>query len=201
MSDENERLGKLLAALGDVMRLAHERGLVDLLGGNASFRWGDGFYITPSQVPKHILTPEDMVYVPFDLGPQLSLSGKKASMEWRMHQAIYLTDENIKAVLHTHNPKTLALYSAGLSIDPSKYVEGELLGDCVATVPSLPAGSSELAKAVGRAIKRCRAVVLLNHGVVVASVTPYKALDMAEALEDISMIEIFKNILSYTKHA
>ncbi len=195
MSDE--KLGKLLEILSDVMRIAHERRLINVLGGNASFRWGDGFYITPSQVPKHKLTLEDIVYVPFDMGPQLSLSGKKASMEWRMHQYIYLKNPEINAILHTHNPYTLAVYTAGLSINPKEYVEAYSIGECIATVPQIPPGTERLAKAVAEAMTKCRVVVLLGHGVVVGAKTLYKALDAAEALEDISIAELTKHMLKY----
>ncbi|MCD6324363.1 MAG: class II aldolase/adducin family protein [Desulfurococcales archaeon] len=195
MADEDERLGKLLAALGDVMRSAHEKGLVEVFGGNASFRWGEGFYITPTQVPKHRLTPEDIVYVPFDLGPQLSLSGKKASGEWRMHQSIYLNNEEVRAVLFTRNPLTLALYSSGLKADMTMLKGSEVLGKCIAEVNSFPPGSKELAEAVGVAVKECRVVVILNQGVVFAAQSPYRALHMAETLEELSRITLLTNML------
>ncbi len=193
MSDE--RLGRLLEMLADVMRLAHERGLINVLGGNASFRWGDGFYITPSQVPKHRLMPEDMVYVPFDMGPQRSLSGKRASMEWRMHKLIYEELPDVNAIVHTHNPITLTLYSSGLCVNPEDYIEAYSIGKCVATVPYVPPGSEELARAVASAVRKCRVVVLLGHGVVAAAKTLYQALDAVEALNDISLAELFKHIV------
>ncbi len=194
MSDE--RLGRLLEMLADVMRIAHERGLINVLGGNASFRWGDGFYITPSQVPKHRLSPEDMVYVPFETEPQRSLTGKRASMEWRMHKYIYESLPDVNAIIHTHNPVTLALYSAGLCINPEEYAEAYSIGKCVATVPHIPPGSEELAKAVANAVRKCRVVVLLGHGVVAAAKTLYQALDAVEALNDISLAEMLKQMVT-----
>ena len=193
MAVEDERLGKLLNSLCDVMRVAHDRGLVNVLGGNASFRWGEGFYITPSQVPKHTLRPEDIVYVPFKSGPGLSLNGRKASMEWRMHGEIYSRRDDVKAILHVHNPRTVAIYSLGLEVSFRNYVEGESI-DCVSKVKRFPEGSVKLAKAVGEAVGKCNAIVLLNHGIVVAGKTLYQVLDMAEALEDLSsvtLIELF----------
>ena len=191
-----ERLGEMLRRLGEVMRIAHDRGLVNLLGGNASIRWGDGFYITPSQVPKNQLRPEDMVYVPFDLGPELSLSGKKASMEWRMHREIYLNNPEVNAVLHTHNPYTLALYMSGLEVNPKEFVEAYTIGECISLVPFLPAGSVELARSVAEALKSCKVAVLLNHGVVAGAKNLSIALDSVEALEDLSRITIMRNLLS-----
>jgi len=199
MSDE--RLGRLLEILADVMRVAHNKGLINVLGGNASFRWGDGFYITPSQVPKHRLSPEDMVYVPFDMEPQKSLTGKKASMEWRMHKYIYQALPEANAIVHTHNPFTLALYSAGLSVNPEDYIEAYSIGKCVATIPYIPPGSEELAKAVASAVRKCKVVVLLGHGVVAAARTLYQALDAVEALNDISMAEALKYVITSSEKA
>ncbi len=196
LAEEGERLGKLLEALGDVMKLAHERGLVEVFGGNASFRWGEGFYITPTQVPKHRLTPEDIVYVPFDMGPQLSLSGKKASGDWMLHQTIYLNNDGVKAVLFTRNPMTLALYSSGFKVEVSHLKGSEAIGKCVAEVQPYPPDSKELAEAVGVAIKECRVVVIPNYGVVSAALSPYRALHVAESVEEISRITLLTKLLS-----
>lgn len=179
-------------ALAYVMRAAVQRGLVDVLGGNASVRVAGGFVITPSQVPKDLLGPWDMVFVSWDgewVGPG------KPSMEWRMHKLVYEVRPDAGAVLHLHNRTALALHEAGLGVRPSDYVEAHALGDCVAIVPYRPAGSEELAAEVARAMKVCRAAVLLRHGVVVAAENLYVALDAAEALEDLSAVAVIKDLL------
>ncbi len=178
--------------LAYVMRAAVQRGLVDVLGGNASVRVEGGFVITPSQVPKDLLRPWDMVFVSWDgewVGP------RKPSMEWRMHKLVYETRPDAGAVLHLHNRTALALHEAGLGVRPGDYVEAHALGDCVAIVPYRPAGSKELAAEVAKAMRICRAAVLLRHGVVVAAENPYVALDAAEALEDLSAVAAIKEAL------
>ncbi len=180
-------------ALAYVMRSAVRRGLVDLLGGNASIRVDGGFVITPSQVPKELLRPWDMVFVNWNgewVGP------RKPSMEWRMHKLIYEVRPDVGAVLHLHNRTALALHEAGLGVRPADYVEAHALGDCVAVVPYSPAGSEELAAEVAKAMRSCRAVVLLRHGIVVAAENIYEALDAAEALEDLSAVEAIKVLLN-----
>lgn len=179
-------------ALAYVMRAAVQRGLVDVLGGNASVRVEGGFIITPSQVPKDLLRPWDMVFVGWDgewVGPS------RPSMEWRMHRMVYEVRPDAGAVLHLHNRTALALHEAGLGIRPGDYVEAHALGDCVAVVPYRPAGTEELAAEVARAMKSCRAAVLLRHGIVVAAEDPYTALDAAEALEDLSAVALLKKLL------
>ena len=178
-------------ALTYVMRAAVQRGLVDVLGGNASVRVDGGFVITPSQVPKDLLRPWDMVFVSWDgewVGP------RKPSMEWRMHKLIYEVRPDAGAVLHLHNRTALALHEAGLGVRPGDYVEAHALGDCVAIVPFMPAGTEELASEVAKAMKVCRAAVLLRHGIVVAAENLYIALDAAEALEDLSAVAVIKNL-------
>lgn len=186
MLDERE-------ALALAMRLAYSRGLINIKGGNASIKDGEGFWITPSQVPKNMLKPEDMVYV--------RLSGEwegrfKPSIEYRMHLTIYKELRNVRAIMHTHNPNTLALYELGLSVEPSKYIEAYPIGKCVAVVPKLPAGSEELARSVANAVKECRVAVLLTHGAVAISEEDiFSALDSLEVLEDLSRIELLKVLL------
>ncbi|MCD6278071.1 MAG: class II aldolase/adducin family protein [Desulfurococcales archaeon] len=177
-----------------VMRLAYNRGLINIKGGNASIREGDGFWVTPSQLPKNMLKPDDMVYV--------RLNGEwegrhNPSIEYIMHLMIYREIKNIKGVLHTHNPHTLALYESGLSINPAKYIEAYSIGGCIAVVPKLPAGSKELAEKVIEALRKCRVAVLLGHGAVAATQKDiFTALDALEALEDISKVELLKAILN-----
>ena len=180
-----------------VMRLAYSRGLINIKGGNASIRDGSGFWITPSQIPKNMLKPEDMVYVGLDGKWE---AGLKPSMEYRMHLMIYREFNDVKAIIHTHNPHTLALYESGLALDPTKYIEAYSIGECIAIVPKLPAGTEELAKGVADAIRRCKVAVLLGHGAVAVSKGDIlSALDALEALEDISKVELFKVLLSSRK--
>ena len=123
--------------------------------------------------------------------------GLKPSMEYRMHLMIYRESNDVKTIIHTHNPYTLALYESGLALDPTKYIEAYSIGECIAVVPKLPAGSEELAKSVADAIRRCKVAVMLGHGAVAVSKGDvFSALDALEALEDISKVELFKALLS-----
>jgi L-fuculose-phosphate aldolase len=184
---------KLRENICEVMKIAHERGLVNVLGGNASIRYGDGFIITPSQVPKHLLKPSDIIYMKLNG----TWYGKLTpSMEWKMHAEIYRKHSWVNAILHTHNPYTLAIYLSGLSLKPSEYVEAYSIGECISVVNFHTPGSQDLAKAVADAVSKCRSVVLLGHGVVSVSDNIFKALDAVEAMEDLSRIEFIKFLLN-----
>lgn len=185
----------ILISIAEVMKLAYEKGLINVLGGNASVRWSNGFWITPSQVPKYRLKAEDFIYVDLNEGPRVRDKSKEPSIEWRMHREIYAALSDVNAILHTHNPYTIALYSMGLSVKPSEFVEAFPFEGCVSVVPKLPAGSTELANAVTEALVKCRVAVLLGHGVVVAADNIYKALDLAESLESMACIELLRNLM------
>ena len=187
---------RLRKTVCEVMKIAYERGLVNVLGGNASLRYGDGFLITPSQIPKYRLKPSDIIYMKLDGTWYGELN---PSMEWRMHAEIYRKYPWANAVLHTHNPYTLAIYLGGLHIQPNEYVEAYSIGQCISVVEFHPPGSPDLAKAVANAVGKCRSVVLLGHGVVSASDNIFKALDAVEAMEDLSRIEFIKYLLSETR--
>ena len=195
---EKSELRRLILDVIEVMRVAHSKGLINVLGGNASFRWGNGFWITPSQIPKHRLEVSDFVYVDMDKGPLQNPRGRRPSIEWRMHREIYVALNNVNAVLHTHNPHTLALYSMGITLKPSDYAEAYSIGECISMVPKIPSGTEELARAAAGALSKCRVAVLLGHGIVVAAEDIFKALDAAEALDDISKAELFKHLIRRT---
>lgn len=184
-----------LSVLSYVMKLAYEKKLINLLGGNASVRCGEGFFITPSQVPKNSIGVDDFIFIRLDDDREISSSGRRPSIEWRMHKAIYITRPDTHAILHTHNPYTVALYNIGLKVDVTRFVEAYSIGECVEVVPYKPAGSLELADSVAEALKKCRVAVLLNHGVISACKDPYSCLDALEALEDLSKITLLQHLL------
>ena len=63
-------------------RLIYTRGLVNAYEGNVSVRVGDSVWITPSQVCKEDLTPEDLVEVSLETGEVLTANnGRKPSSE------------------------------------------------------------------------------------------------------------------------
>ncbi|MEM0014011.1 MAG: class II aldolase/adducin family protein [Zestosphaera sp.] len=190
-----------LGIMSYVMKLAYEKNLINLLGGNASIRCGEGFFITPSQVPKNSLSIEDFVFIRLGDNQVISSSSRRPSIEWRMHKAVYVARPEAYAILHTHNPYTIALYDAGLRVDVTKFVEAYSIGECVETVPYKPAGSLELANSTAEALRRCRVAVLLNHGVISACKDLYSCLDALEALEDLSKITLVQHLLKLLSRA
>ncbi len=178
--------------IAEVMELLYRRGIVQVRGGNASIvdREEGLVYMSPSGVPRNLLSPEDIAVVDLETGRVLE--GKPTS-EWRMHLAVYKTVEEAKAIVHAHPRSLLASMKLGLEIDPSAMTEVSLQTRCIAGVPYQPPGTPELAREVSGVLARtrCNVLILENHGVLVWSpYTIYHALDLAEAIEDLAWITI-----------
>ncbi len=188
---------RIRRALINAMRVLHDRGLVNLRGGNASARFSLPYgvtyiYITPSGKPKPLLDPLDIAVMTLDGGV---VEGRPSS-EFRLHLAVYRARDDATAVVHAHNPLTVAAAKLGLVEELFKVsVEARYyLGRCVARVPYLEPGSQELAEATARALKGCDTAVLEGHGAVAVGVSKdpveavYEAVDRLEALEDAARI-------------
>ncbi len=184
--------------LVDVMKILHERGLINVKGGNASIKLNDFFIITPSGIPKHKLKPEFMVKVYMD-GTWKGMY--KPSIEYLMHLEIYKERPDIKAIIHSHNPITVIAVELGLELNPKEYVETQYaVGECITKVEPLPPGTLVLAKKVAKAIRECNICILRKHGVVAVSSDIYSALDTLEALEDLAKMTIYKHLFSFLKN-
>ena len=84
--------------------------------GNLSARHARGFCITPSAVPCHELSSEDMVLCGRD---GCVLAGHLApSSEWRLHAAIYAARAEVNAIVHAHSAYATAPASAQKAIPP-----------------------------------------------------------------------------------
>jgi L-fuculose-phosphate aldolase len=177
-----------------VMSLLYQRGLINIMGGNASIidRDRNIVYISPSAVPKNLLRPEDVAVIDID---GRVVRGTPSS-EYRLHLEVYKRIGNTRAILHAHLPHAILAGELGLKLEPQKYIESKYtVGKCVATVERLPSGTRELAEATARTLYEsgCKAAILLGHGAVAYSnKTLYHALDTLEGLEFLSYIELMK---------
>lgn len=98
-------------------RILFERGLIEVYDGNVSYRFAENYFIiTPSHVSKSSLKPDDLVVVYFN-DRWSSVKGFKPSVEYKMHKLIYLKLGDIKAVVHAHNPLTIALTDIIANVD------------------------------------------------------------------------------------
>lgn len=165
-------------------------------GGNASIYdpKEELVYISPTGIPRHRIGPEDVAVISLKDGIKV-VKGVPSS-EWRMHIEVYRRIRGARAIVHAHSPYTIALNLLGVEPDPSITTEAADRIRCVSFVGKLKPGTEELATSVGRALEAgCPVAILEGHGVVAYSeLGIYHALEIIEALEDLSMIQLYMHI-------
>jgi len=171
-----------IAALG---RSMFQRGLTFGSSGNISVKLADGWLMTPTNVALGDLDPARLA----KLGPDgRHLSGDAPTKEAMLHLAMYRERPTAQAVVHLHSTHSVAV-SALSQIDPEDVLP-PITAYYVMRVgrlplaPYYPPGDPGLAEAVGRLASKHHAVLLANHGPVVAGTSLEAAAGAIEELEE-----------------
>ena len=171
-------------AIVETARSMFERGLTHGSTGNISVRLDDRWLVTPTGSSFGSLDPARISLLD---GEGKLLAGDPPSKEAVLHRAMYQQREKAGAVVHLHSIHSVAA-SVLADIDPDDVLP-PLTAYYVMRIGSLPLvpyhppGDSRLADAVRAYAGRHHALLLANHGPVVAGSSLSAATDAVEELE------------------
>ena len=166
-------------------RSMFERGLSFGSAGNLSVRLEDGWLMTPTNVSLGRLDPARLSSLD-DQGRHIG--GDPPTKEAQLHLAMYGARKSAGAIVHLHATHSVAV-SCLADLDPDDALPpitayfvmriGRLK-----LLPYFPPGDPSLAAAIGEVAARHNAVLLANHGPVVAGTTLETAVNAIEELEE-----------------
>ena len=176
------RAGGLREEVVNVVNELYATGLITATGGNVSARilGTDHVLITPSQLYKGDLRPGVLVRIDMD-GKLLDSDALSPSSEWPMHCAVYKARPDVEAIIHAHAPQVTILGLSDLPFLPIS-TEAAFLGD-LPRVPFIMPGTKDLAQAVVEALGDGAAVLMQNHGLIVAASSLRRAASLSEIVE------------------
>lgn len=179
-------VGKQIERVG---RSIHRRGLTHGRTGNLAVRDGDRILVTPTGISLGEIQADELSIL--DASGR-HVDGPKPTKEAFLHVAVLRTRPDMNAVVHTHS-----LYSAALScldgLDPDAPLPpltayyGMRVG-ALRLLPYFAPGDAAATSAVEEAARRGHALLLRNHGPVIAGIDLDSALDAVEELEHTAQI-------------
>lgn len=176
---------QLREAIADHGRQLFDRRFTHGSTGNLSVRTDEGILITPTGTSLGRLDPDRIAKVSYS-GEHLS--GEKPSKEAFLHLSMYRVRPKEVAIVHLHSTWSVAV-SCLQEIDvdnvlpPITAYQQMRVGRCP-LVPYYPPGDASLAAAVEHAATEAKAMLLANHGPVVAAKSLAGAVAAAEELEE-----------------
>ena len=166
-----------------------ERNLTAGSSGNLSVRFGDGMLITPTNSSLGSLISDRISHVN---GRGELVSGDPPSKELFLHRALYAKRPGDQAVVHLHSTYSAAV--SCLADLPSDSCLPPLTAYFVMKIGRLPLvpyyrpGDPALGDAIASLAERYHALLLANHGPIVAGPTLAAALYATEELEETAKI-------------
>jgi len=170
-------------------KLLYERNMVNAYEGNVSVRLGDSLLITPSQVCKAELTPQDLVEVDIATGETvIANNGRAASSEAKMHICCYLARPDIQGIAHAHPPAATAFALCGLPIETGAYPEMMILYGKVPICRYGRPGTQAVCDDIPGVLSDYDTFLLANHGLTAVGASPIEAAYRLEAIESIARV-------------
>ena len=172
-------------AIARLARSMFERGLTFGSSGNISVRLEDGWLMTPTGTSMGELDPARLSRL--DANGRL-VSGDAPTKESFLHLAMYGQRPSAGAVVHLHSTHSVAV-SCLADVDPANVLPPitayyVMRIGVLPLVPYYPPGDLDLARAVREMASDHHAVLLANHGPVVAGTSLEDAVYATEELEE-----------------
>jgi len=169
----------------------HRRGFVPGSSGNLSVRLDDGLLVTPTNSCLGRLDPARISKLDTD---GRHIAGDPPSKEAFLHMRMLAARPGSRAVVHLHTTYAVVVscldgLDAERPIRPLTPYYVMKIGR-LKLLPYYPPGDDELAAAVGAAAGRHHAILLANHGPVVAGSDLDAAVYAIEELEEAAKLEI-----------
>ena len=161
------------------------RGLTFGSSGNISQRIHDGWLMTPTNASLGELDPARLSKLDFD---GRLVSGDPPTKEGFLHRVMYEGRPDAGAVVHLHSTHSVAV-SCLADVNPEDVLPPitayyVMRIGCLPLVPYFPPGDVKLAAAVRPLVGKHHAVLLANHGPVVAGTSLSAAAGAIEELEE-----------------
>jgi 3-dehydro-4-phosphotetronate decarboxylase len=184
----------------EIVRFARslfERGLTPGSSGNISVRLADGWIVTPTNASLGFLDPARLSRL--DAAGRL-VSGDAPTKEIPLHAALYETRGRAGAIVHLHSTHAVAV-SVLPEVDPADVLPAltayyVMRVGRTALVPYYRPGDPAVADAIRGLAGKYAAVLLANHGPVVAGESLEAAVFATEELEETARLHLLLRGLS-----
>ena len=167
------------------------RGLTFGSSGNISVRLDDGWLMTPTNVAMGDLDPARLSRLD---GEGRLVDGDPPTKEAFLHRVMYEGRSDAGAVVHLHSTHSVAV-SVLEDVDPEDVLPPitayyVMRVGRLPLVPYFPPGDTRLAEAVRPLVGRHHAILLANHGPVVAGTSLAAAAAAIEELEETAKLHL-----------
>jgi ribulose-5-phosphate 4-epimerase/fuculose-1-phosphate aldolase len=184
----------LYAAAGEIANIGtsiFSRGLTPGRTGNLSCRVGDEIVVTPTGASLGSLDARELAIIDLDGRP---VRGGLPTKEAAVHAALYRSRPAARAVVHLHSTHAVAVscladIDQASAIPPLTAYFAMRVGR-LPLVPYFAPGDPSLAIAVQEVAREHHAMLLANHGSVVAGDDLLSAADAAEEIEETARLSL-----------
>lgn len=161
-------------------------GYVTSHGGNLSARVDEDIVlITPTNMPKRDIKPEDICIVNTDGETLHAREGRKPTSELPFHLRVFMRRPDLKGIVHAHPPILSGFAIAGGDLLCKPYLpEPAIEIGPMVMVPYAITGSDALAEAFDEPLERSNGFLMENHGALMTSCEGVlHAVDQLEMME------------------